>query len=95
MKAFNFDENPDEVVTYKAFTEDDGISKPTKEQYENSKKMRSDLSDWIRRSKKRQDELLDELFKERQAEKDYLGFYKAHQDVVRRYELYEEIAANG
>jgi hypothetical protein len=94
MKVINFDENTSEV-SYKAFSGDDGISKPTKEQYEVSKKMLSDLSDWIRRAKKRQDELLDELFKERQAEKDYIGLYKAHKDLIRRYEIYEEIEKSG
>jgi hypothetical protein len=82
-------------VQYRVSSEDDGISKPTKEQYEKSKQSKHDLSDWIRRSRKRQDELLDELFRERAAEKDYKGMYEAHRDLVRRYELYEEIESNG
>ena len=94
MKAINFTEDFSEVVTYKAFAEDDGISKPTAEQYEESKKRCRDFADWIRRSKKRQDELLDELFEERRHEKDYTGMYKAHQDLIRRYEIYKDIESN-
>ncbi len=97
MKAINFlNDNlnePAEVV-YKAFAEDDGISKPTKERYDESKKRCSEYSDWIRRSRKRQDELLDALFEERQSEKDYRGMYEAHRELVRRYELYEDIEHN-
>ena len=44
------------------------------------------------RSRKRQEELLDELLKERTQEKDYQGMYDAHKDLVRRYEIYEELA---
>jgi hypothetical protein len=93
MKAINFTEDFNEVVTYRAFAEDDGISKPTAEQYEESKKRCRDFADWIRRSKKRQDELLDELCKERVAEKDYQNMYTVNKDLVRRYELYSEIEA--
>lgn len=94
MKAIKVDESSDEVI-YKAFAEDDGFCKPTKEQYENSKAMYTNLSDWVRRSKKHQEELLDELCKERSIEKDYRGLCEAHRDVVRRYELYKELEAKG
>jgi hypothetical protein len=56
--------------------------------------MKAMLADWLHRSKKLQEELLDELFEERTAEKDYRGLYEAHRDVVRRYEIYQEIEAN-
>lgn len=82
-----------EIVTYKVSADDDPFAKPTKEQYEKSKKLRSELSDWIHRSRKRQNKLLDELFEERRAEKDYLGLYEAHKDLIRRYEIYEELEA--
>lgn len=82
------------TIQYRACDADDGISKPTKEQYEKSKETKMYLYDWIRRSKKRQEELLDELVRERTCEKDYRGLYEAHKDLVRRYELYEEIEAN-
>lgn len=95
MKAMSLDYSGESEVRYKAYSDDDGISKPTKEQYDNSKQLQHNISDWIRRSKKRQEELLDELCNERKHEKDYKGLYEAHRDIVRRYELYEEIEANG
>ena len=83
-------------VQYNAFKEDDGISKPTQEMYMKSLEAKKSLADWIRRSRKRQEELMDELLKERTNEKDYKSMYEAHHDLVRRFELYEEIeAANG
>ena len=93
-KIATFDDVDQKTRCYKAYDTDDGISKPTEEQYENSKKMKAMLADWLHRSKKLQEELLDELFKERQAEKDYRGFYEAHRDIVRRYEIYQEISAS-
>jgi hypothetical protein len=94
LKIDTFDDAGQKTVSYRAYENDDGISKPTEEQYENSKKMKAMLADWLHRSKKLQEELLDELFKERTAEKDYRGLYEAHRDIVRRYEIYQEIEAN-
>jgi MinD superfamily P-loop ATPase len=65
--------------------------KPTKDAYEESKKMRNMLSDWIRRSRSHQNELLDELMEERNTEKDYLKLYEQHRNVIRLYEMYEEV----
>lgn len=79
----------------KLYNDDDGISKPSKEHYEESKKVRSDLAQWISMSRKRQNELLDALFKERESEKQYIQTYKAHQDLIQRYEIFEELEANG
>jgi hypothetical protein len=79
----------------KAFPEDDGVRKPSAQQYEESKKLASDVARWIRESKKRQEELIDKLCKERACEKDYTEIYEAHREVVRRYEIYEEIENNG
>ena len=87
-------DNTQPTVTFKASAEDDGFSKPTREQYEKSKAAKASLADWMRRSRKRQEELLDELLKERAQEKDYQGMYEAHKDLVRRYEIYEELATN-
>lgn len=85
-----------EPLSYKASADDDGISKPSREQYEKSKELKRDLSSWIQRSRKRQQALLDDLIKERSVEKGYVGLYEAHRDLVRRYELYEEIeSTNG
>lgn len=87
-------DNTPPTVTFRAAAGDDGFSKPTREQYENSKAAKASLADWIRRSKKRQEELMDELLKERTQEKEYQGMYDAHKDLVRRYEIYEELATN-
>lgn len=83
-------------TSYKTSTEDDSISKPTKEQYEKSIEAKKNLSEWIRLSRKRQGQLIDDLCKERSLEKDYQGMYEAHKDIIRKYEIYEEIeASNG
>lgn len=82
-------------ISYRASTEDDGISKPTKEQYEKSIEAKKSLSEWIRLSRKRQEQLIDDLCKERSLEKDYQGIYEAHKDLIRRYEIYQEIESNG
>lgn len=84
-----------DTYTYRAFTEDDGLSKPSLEQYEASKAAKQSLGEWIRHSKKRQEDLLDDLVKEREVEKGYRGMYDAHCEVIRRYEIYEELANNG
>ena len=83
------------LFTYKIAIDTDPFGKPTEEQYEESKKIKSDLASWIRMSKNRPDELLDALFKERQLEKDYHSLYEAHSELVRRYEIYKEIDTNG
>lgn len=89
MKKLKFGDLEEPVL--KLYDDDDGISKPSKEHYEESKKACSNLSQWISMSRKRQNELLDALFEERESEKQYIQTYKAHQDLIRRYEIYEEI----
>lgn len=78
-------------TVYKAHSDDDGISRPTQEMYMKSLEAKRSLAEWIRLSRKRQNQLLDDLFKERSLEKDYQGMYDAHKDLVRRYEIYQEI----
>lgn len=85
---------PTEYPIYKANTNDDFISKPTKEEYEASKKAKETICQCIYSSRKRQSELLDELCEERACEKDYLGMYEAHKNLIKRYELYEEAEAH-
>lgn len=77
---------------YKTCSEDDGISKPTQEMYMKSLEAKRSLADWIRLSRNRQNQLLDDLFKERTLEKEYQGMYDAHKDLIRRYEIYQEIS---
>ena len=79
IKIDTFDDAGQKTVSYKAYENDDGISKPTEEQYENSKKMKAMLADWLHRSKKLQEELLDELFEERLVKRSLRGGQKARQ----------------
>lgn len=65
--------------------------KPSKAQYEQSLRTKSLLSDWMRTCRKQQDELIDELCKARETEKFYLASYEQHRNIVRRYEIYEDI----
>lgn len=69
------------------------LSKPTKEEYEKSLKERDYFGNWIHMSRKRQNELLDELCEERSTEKLYLEMYEKHKDIIRRYEIYTELEA--
>lgn len=89
MKKVKFSDTEEPVI--KIYEDDDGTSKPSKEHYEQSKKTCGNLAQWIGMSRKRQNELLDALFEERESEKAYVQSYKAHQDLIRRYEIYEEI----
>ena len=70
------------------------IGQPTKESYEFSKSCMKDLSSWMHASRKRQDELLDELCKERENEKSWKELYDGHAEVIRKYEIYEQLKAN-
>lgn len=67
------------------------LTKPSKEEYEASKKEQVYFSDCIRLSRQRQNELLDTLCEERSAEKMYMEIYEKHREIVRRYEIFEEI----
>lgn len=72
----------------------DSLEKPTRVQYDESKQAMNDLSRWIRLSQERQRALMDDLLQERTNEKTYVASYEMHRDIVRRYEIYEEICAN-
>ena len=67
------------------------LTKPTKEEYEKAKAEREYFGKCLHLSRKRKDELIDELCKEREAEKHYKDMYEQYRDTVRRYEIYEEI----
>lgn len=79
-------------TTCREFTDASCITKPTKEQYEASKEARNSLYGYIKLSAERQEQLLDELFKERCTEKSYRHMYEQHQNLIRIYETYEELA---
>ena len=65
--------------------------KPSKEEYEAAKLSMKTFSDCIASVSKRREQLLDELT---QIQEDLKMYRKAHQDmrdIVRRYEIYEEL----
>jgi hypothetical protein len=77
-------------------TIDDNIElgKPTKEEYEKAKKDKEYAANALFLCRKRRDDLIDELAKERDHEKFFLELYEKHRDIIRRYEIYEEIEAS-
>ena len=86
--------NGEVAYTYSSAATEDSMSKPTEAQYKESKDARNNLSKWIAMSRKRQSDLLDDLFRERCLEKDYQAMYDAHKDLIRRYEIYEELESH-
>jgi hypothetical protein len=77
-------------------TIDDNIElgKPTKEEYEKAKKDKEYAANALFLCRKRRDDLIDELAKERDHEKFFLELYEKHRDIIRRYEIYEELEAS-
>lgn len=77
-------------------TIDDSIElgKPTKEEYEKAKKDKEYAANALFLCRKRRDDLIDELAKERDHEKFFLELYEKHRDIIRRYEIYEELEAS-
>ena len=71
------------------------LGKPTKEEYEKAKEDKKFASDALWMCRKRKDELIDALAKERDSEKLYMELYEKHRDIIRRYEIYDEIENNG
>ena len=67
------------------------LGKPTKEDYEKAKKDREYVANALFLCRKRRDNLIDELASEREHEKFYLQMYEKHRDIIRRYEIYEEL----
>lgn len=86
MKNLNFNnEELEEIID---------VSKPSKEAYEKAKKDKEYAANALFLCRKRRDNLIDELSREREHEKLYMEMYEKHRDTIRRYEIYEEIAAN-
>lgn len=67
------------------------MRKPTREDYETALKSREMFADWIGRENKRRDKLLDELLDTRESIKSYKGQYDKANEVVKLYEMYEQI----
>lgn len=87
MKNLNF--NNEEL-------EDDiDIGKPSREEYEKAKQDKEYAANALFLCRKRRDDLIDELSREREHEKFYMELYEKHRDTIRKYEIYEELKANG
>jgi hypothetical protein len=72
----------------------DSLGKPTDKEYADSKESMSQLSNYIRMSRKRQESLIDDLCKEREMQKNYESLYEQHKNIVRKYEIYVDIENN-
>lgn len=73
----------------------DAFGKPSKEAYEKAKADKEYTANALFLCRKRRDELIDELCREREHEKLYLELYEKHRDIIRRYEIYEELESSG
>jgi hypothetical protein len=69
----------------------DAFCRPSKEAYEKAKMDREYIGTCLNLSRKRKNELIDELCKEREAEKFYMEMYEKHREIIRKYEIYEEL----
>lgn len=72
----------------------DAFGKPSKEVYEKAKQDKEFAATSLHMCRKRRDELIDALAKERESEKLYTELYEKNRDIVRKYEIYEEMEAN-
>ena len=70
----------------------DVLYQPSIEDYTFSRKCMKDLSSWINLSKNRQNSLLDDLCKEREMEKGWKELYDGHKEIVRKYEILQELS---
>lgn len=73
----------------------DDLGKPSKEAYEKAKKDKEFAATSLHMCRKRRDELIDALAQERESEKFYIELYEKHRDIIRKYEIYEELESNG
>jgi hypothetical protein len=85
MKNLNFN--------HETIDDDIELGKPTKEEYEKAKKDKEYAANALFLCRKRRDDLIDELAKERDHEKFFLELCEKHHDIIRRYEIYEELLA--
>lgn len=86
MKNLNFDSEIIEETT--------DLSKPTIEEYEKAQKDKEYAANALFLCRKRRDDLIDELSREREHEKFYMTLYEKHRDIIRRYEIYQELENN-
>lgn len=67
------------------------MGKPTAEEYEKALQERNDLRNWLSMECKRRDEFLDKLLNSRENIKMYEKSLEKSNDVIRKYEIYQEI----
>lgn len=67
------------------------MGKPTVEEYEKALQERNNLRSWLSMEHKRRDEFLDELLNSRENIKMYKKSLEKVNDVIRKYEIYQEI----
>lgn len=72
----------------------DAFGKPSKEAYEKAKKDKEYVANALFLCRKRRDDLIDELSREREHEKFYLEQYEKHRNIIRKYEIYEELQSD-
>lgn len=87
MKNFKFDEEE--------FDDSCDLGKPSKDAYDRAKQNLMFASDSLRLCRKHRDDLIDALAQERENEKNYIELYEMNRDIVRKYEIYQEIESNG
>ena len=83
------------TTTTESMYDTDVFGKPSKEAYERAKQNRMFASNSLQLCRKRRDELIDALAKERDNEKHYMELYEMNRDIIRKYEIYEVLDNNG
>lgn len=84
----------DSTSTFAVSYDADDLGKPTKEAYEKAIRDREFALTSLRLCRKRRDELIDALSKERDSEKFYMELYEKRHEIIRKYEIYEELENN-
>ena len=67
------------------------MGKPTVEEYEKALQERNDLRSWLSMEHKRRDKFLDELLNSRENIKMYQESLEKTNEVIQKYEIYQEI----
>lgn len=85
MKITNGFENDEEMT----------INKPTLEEYEKAKQEYKTYCSWLRMAREKKNELIDALAVERENELLYLKQAEKQHDIIRCYEIYEQLEKGG
>lgn len=85
MKIINSFEDGETMIT----------KKPTLEEYEKAKQEYKTYCSWLRMAREKKNEIIDALAVERQNELLYLKQAEKQHDIIRCYEIYEQIEKGG